>query len=478
MAAAYAKRKGNLIFMGDITENGRREERLVQNLDKEKEYALSLSGIFDELLECSLNTGEIETVFNTLGKEGLSENSTMEELKEFARNKIHPQDCDSFLHFFEYDNINKLWGQEKVLSLSFRLCVMKGGYTWKKAVLVPASGRKSYLLCYVIDLGSVDRESFLLRQVVDHFVYKSCDYLICINMKQDSFTLLCRNDTPGPLLADRDRYSSMSQTLVTQYAAAEDRDMLGKEMESTHVLLALEREGEYTVTYGMLAGHNGYMRKRLQYRYYDKSRALVLLMQTDITKEYTELRRHKERLTDALRHARMDSLTGIYNRQAAATRISRLLAEQPGTCSVLLFLDLDNFKMVNDTLGHRMGDLVLRQAADLFRQELDEEDVIGRVGGDEFVVFLPGISSPEEAKGYASRLCGAMEHIPALKDKPVRLSCSVGGAICPVDGNDYDSLLVRADAAVYEAKRRGKNQYAFFGPDVELTAGEHFPETF
>lgn len=135
--------------------------------------------------------------------------------------------------------------------------------------------------------------------------------------------------------------------------------------------------------------------------------------------------------------------------------------------SVLLFIDLDNFKTVNDTLGHRYGDKVLCSVAECFRQALRTSDIIGRVGGDEFVAFLSGVTSVGEAGECAGRLCQAVSRIPDLELKGCGLSCSIGGAVCPRDGRDYDSLLIKADIAVYEAKRRGKNQFAFYEPDMK-----------
>ena len=168
-------------------------------------------------------------------------------------------------------------------------------------------------------------------------------------------------------------------------------------------------------------------------------------------------------------HARTDSLTGLSNRQTIHGEISGFLSETSAPRGVLLFLDLDNFKKVNDTMGHRVGDHVLCRVAKLFRRTLRSSDFIGRVGGDEFVVLLTGISSREEGMEYAGRMCSAVEHMedPLLGEH--KLSCSIGGVVCPGDGTEYDTLFVKADAALYEAKHRGRNQWVFFVPGMDYS---------
>lgn len=133
----------------------------------------------------------------------------------------------------------------------------------------------------------------------------------------------------------------------------------------------------------------------------------------------------------------------------------------------MFFIDLDNFKQVNDTLGHYQGDRVLRRVAEVFRETLGDAGVIGRVGGDEFVAFLGGIGTPGEAARWAGRLCGSVSGIGDLSVGELNISCSIGGAVSPEDGEDYNTLFVKADMAVYDAKARGKNRYAFYSQDLK-----------
>ena len=307
------------------------------------------------------------------------------------------------------------------------------------------------------------------EQIIDRYVYRKCDFFLCLDGDTGYYEILKKNDSRiQGQMPSSGNYKQELEACIRKYVAPEDRDMLLEKASMGNVLDVLEREGELMVSYGETGQDGQYVRKLLRYVYFDRQERKVLLMRQDITAEYLEQSRQKKRLNDALLHARIDSLTGLYNRQAVNAKINGILGDWAVMpASVLLFIDLDNFKTVNDTLGHRYGDKVLCSVADCFRQVLRTSDIIGRVGGDEFVAFLPGVASEEEAGECAGRLCQAVSRIPGLKLKDRGLSCSIGGAVCPRDGRDYDSLLMKADMAVYEAKRRGKNQFAFYQPGMK-----------
>ena len=130
---------------------------------------------------------------------------------------------------------------------------------------------------------------------------------------------------------------------------------------------------------------------------------MILLVRTDVTDVYYENKQRSEALREALLLAERDSLTGILNYGALYERITRAL--EAGATAALLFIDLDNFKTVNDTMGHQAGDDLLRSVAQVLRNQLWEKDLCGRVGGDEFVVFLPELHSRDQAVYCARRLC-------------------------------------------------------------------------
>lgn len=162
--------------------------------------------------------------------------------------------------------------------------------------------------------------------------------------------------------------------------------------------------------------------------------------------------------------AHTDALTRVANRPHAEERITAALRNDSGTQAALLFLDLDDFKSINDRFGHPVGDRVLCCLAGEIRARVRESDVVGRLGGDEFVVFLRNVSSEKDVARKAEELCNlnCATLCADLADEAPVTSCSVGIAMSPEDGVDYAELMARADNALYQAKARGKRRYAFY----------------
>jgi diguanylate cyclase (GGDEF)-like protein len=184
------------------------------------------------------------------------------------------------------------------------------------------------------------------------------------------------------------------------------------------------------------------------------------------------------------RLAYFDSLTGLPNREQAHSRLRSALetTQQQGKMLAVMYIDLDNFKRVNDTLGHSVGDEVLQVAAERLRKSLrrvdsggsdgsrvDRPGDIGRLGGDEFMVILPDIASSEDARTVADRLIAAIQQPMQLSSNTVVITPSIGIAISPTDGTDAASLLRHGDLAMYFAKRRWPGSCAFF--DVSMNEG-------
>lgn len=185
-----------------------------------------------------------------------------------------------------------------------------------------------------------------------------------------------------------------------------------------------------------------------------------------------------------VRLAYFDALTGLPNREQAHTRLRAALetTQQQGKMLAVMYIDLDNFKRINDTLGHSVGDEVLKVAAERLRSSLrrggdrtpDELAVerpgdLGRLGGDEFMIILPEIASSDDARLVAERLIAAIQQPMQLSTNTVVITPSVGIAIAPTDGIDAASLLRHGDLAMYFAKRRWPGSYAFF--DVSMNEG-------
>jgi diguanylate cyclase (GGDEF)-like protein len=167
-----------------------------------------------------------------------------------------------------------------------------------------------------------------------------------------------------------------------------------------------------------------------------------------------------------------DALTGLPNRILLRDRLSKALsnARRQNHKVALLFLDLDRFKMVNDSLGHAVGDLLLQEIAARLKSVAREEDTIARLGGDEFLIVLTNIKDIPAAAVAVERFMDAMTAEFVLQGHSFSISCSLGISIFPEHGADSETLIKNADAAMYSAKEGGRNNFQFFTADMNAEA--------
>jgi diguanylate cyclase (GGDEF)-like protein/PAS domain S-box-containing protein len=172
---------------------------------------------------------------------------------------------------------------------------------------------------------------------------------------------------------------------------------------------------------------------------------------------------------DSIRHlATHDTLTGLPNRTLFIEELARSMCEarRDGRQLALLFVDLDHFKIINDTLGHDAGDLLLARMATTLRECLRPRDLVARLGGDEFVVLVRHPAGHDEAAVVARKLLAAVTQPMSLKGQECRVSASVGICIFPDGAGDEAALMKGADIAMYEAKREGRNGFRFYSTDA------------
>ena len=172
--------------------------------------------------------------------------------------------------------------------------------------------------------------------------------------------------------------------------------------------------------------------------------------------------------------AHRDALTGLENRLALNEHLEQLLAQarRAGTSVALLFMDLDHFKKINDSQGHQAGDLLLVEVAQRLRELLRDVDIIGRLGGDEFIVAMSGKLNPELVSAVALRVVHALSKPYLLNGKTVHSGASVGIAMFPADADSGSTLLRHADLAMYEAKSAGRGNFRFFSAGMNAAIDE------
>lgn len=185
-----------------------------------------------------------------------------------------------------------------------------------------------------------------------------------------------------------------------------------------------------------------------------------------------EIADRKQAETRAQHLADHDPLTGLPNRRLLEDRLMQAIArggrnQKP---TAVMFVDLDRFKAINDTLGHAVGDVLLKEVSERLVKQLRVGDTVCRIGGDEFVVVLPEVTRSSDAAGVAQKIIDTVSLPITVEDRELQVSVSIGISVFPDDGGDAETLIRNADAAMYHAKETGRAGYQFFTEQMNLAA--------
>ena len=193
----------------------------------------------------------------------------------------------------------------------------------------------------------------------------------------------------------------------------------------------------------------------------------------ELQAEIVERRQAEARVHHMAYH---DALTGLPNRALLAERLDRamLAARRSDRKLALLFIDLDRFKTINDSLGHLTGDYLLKEVARRLCRVVRASDTVARLGGDEFVVLVPGVRALGECGLVGDKIIEALSDPVQFEGRSLHISPSIGICLYPDDGADVESLMRKADAAMYQAKAAGRNNYQFYAERVNAAAERHF----
>lgn len=211
---------------------------------------------------------------------------------------------------------------------------------------------------------------------------------------------------------------------------------------------------------------DGRLVTRLSHPVYDNANKFIgqLWMFEDVTEE-------QHTAQQLIYLAERDSLTGLFNRHRLHEELEKLLAdaERTGGQGALLFIDLDEFKYINDTFGHHAGDATLIGIATELSVLVRRNEILARLGGDEFALLIPQVSDLKEAEGLAERVVRAIARLPLVfDDQPLRVTVSLGIALYPQHGATIEALIAHADTAMYQAKACGKNTWQVYRPELDM----------
>ncbi|WP_375214337.1 putative bifunctional diguanylate cyclase/phosphodiesterase [Aquabacterium sp.] len=287
----------------------------------------------------------------------------------------------------------------------------------------------------------------------------------------------------GMFQSSRDgRYLAANQALARMYGYASPQELIANLSDIGHVLYVQPSRRQEFCQRMEVDGKVSHFESEVYRR--DGSRIWIsesaravrspsgqFICYEGTVQDVTERRTHQAQLE---RQANHDQLTGLPRRHLLADRLQQAMrrADRSGERLALVFIDLDNFKYINDTLGHAAGDQLLVEVAQRLSHNVRASDTVARQGGDEFVLLLNDLRGIDTLISQLERLVEVIGRPLPLSGRTLQVGASLGVALYPQDGVDVDTLLKHADVAMYAAKHRGKNNFQFFTPELNRVASE------
>lgn len=181
---------------------------------------------------------------------------------------------------------------------------------------------------------------------------------------------------------------------------------------------------------------------------------------------------HASTAMEIMNELQYDSLTGVYNKKTITEYAKKRISEEKEKRIVIAILDVDHFKSVNDTFGHLYGDKVLARVGGILKEIVGEDGVIGRIGGDEFMIVFNGLDDDQVLRGMLRAIRTQIKWEFAEDFENLSITCSIGASIFPVNGRDYEDLFKKADCCLYIAKEKGRDRYVFFRDEMHRASYE------
>lgn len=360
------------------------------------------------------------------------------------------------------------------------LCTAKfwpknGKYAWYKISITNLleNGKPVRAIGTVEDITEVKKTELRYEKEKQYRVAMLSDALLIyeINVTKDKVQAGIQPDTKVAAL-EWDPYADSMRKYAEQSVCTEDKKKFLQNSDKNSLLSAFQS--------GTSQVYFEYRRSDLsnEPRWVSSTTNLVKDPATGDVKGFTYVRDINERKCRELAlqyRAERDVLTGLYNRTTASSFITRFLqsAVQHVGMHGFMIMDLDGFKLINDKYGHILGDELLKEVAAKMNMIFRASDVVARLGGDEFIVFLKDAHSEEHIQAKADELCAALRGLPVNGEHLQCISASIGIAMVPRHGLSFELLYQKSDAALYAAKRAGKNRYAVYDDSMYGSGSEH-----
>lgn len=451
--------KENILLYGYSIE----QEKQSEAIKKEKEAIVSaIVADHTAVLDVDLNTEQINPLKYTVGDYTSSCNleQMVYNLVEFYAQKV---DENKIKQFLSIENLKKIAFSHTKTFCDIQLKNEVFGYGWLRISAIGSKKLKNRVFLMIKNMSG----DYMLEILMNEYVSKNCEDLYYINCNTNGFIEFSGKNQNGDNISRQGKdYIAEIQRYVDRFVVEEDQNLVRQKMLPIYVLECLENTGLCNLSYGILDNNGDYKRKFVQFQYYDKENNIILLMRSDITASYMlSIEEQRKMRKDAI----TDYLTGIYNRFGLEKEINenlKVLNEIEDNISAFILLDLDNFKNVNDLLGHITGDKALKRVANILKQSFRNSDLVARLGGDEFVIFMKNIKNQDTIPNFMKRLLKNLNIKFTDGVNTVEIAASIGVALFPRDGKTFDELYKNADKALYSVKNNAKNGCTIYGQNI------------
>lgn len=444
-----------LLCINDISD----KKRVFDLTNEKKEILDAFYNVYSSIVEINLCTEQAYFLKSNI-KELDQKILSMEQLYRAIIERFNMSaEKDTLKHFLDIRNLKLIVEKQDTYSFDFPTREDKKTLKWKciETLCIPQNKDKIYLA-----FGDVD-EKHLMNSILKHFVFSSNDYLYYVDLKNNSFMNFCKNDENLLLPPQHgDDYEGAMTDFNKRYVILDEQDKVINLMSSDYMKERLQTEDSYAFDAGMIDDNGNYSRKRVTIQSYDRENQTLFIIRKDITKEYLRQKEQQQTLTIAQRMANTDPLTKLYNRKGAYTEIENHLLNIKDEMDAFIIIDLDNFKAVNDRLGHSQGDELLEKVAKTLKDNFRKTDIIARLGGDEFIIYMKDIKHKKTVVNAVEKLLSKLQLECLRKNGNIQVSASAGIALVPFDGIHFEDLYVKSDKALYISKGQGKNGYSFF----------------
>ncbi|MEG0985706.1 MAG: GGDEF domain-containing protein [Clostridia bacterium] len=442
---------------------------------KEKEYGALLASERAFIYEADFTLDTLLRYDATWVKlSGIDEPTTLSSvLKATAERYIAPEHKHLFLEKqsspFVLDAFER---GERIVTFEYRKLVPGKGYLWYEmhiSMIADELTHHIHMRAYTLDIsGKKTRE---VKAVAEHNRYESmvaksvAVYEMNLTQNQMILGQDTFKETHGFELADHAADTALARVLPSIHP--HDRAMFSAFMQCKPLLEAY-RAGrtEFTCVYRRIDASEKYHWYRYSLKLFEDPGTENVLCYAYIEDIHAE----KEKELHLLYNAEHDLMTGFYNKSTTAEKVDLLLSSESGMLGQHLFfiIDLDYFKLINDKFGHAFGDVVLSQTASRISALFREGDILGRIGGDEFVVLMKNVQSLKMASLKAQEICASISEIYTQQQLEHKITSSIGIAVYPAHGRTYDALYRHSDAALYQAKEQGRNRFALYQMDTPM----------